>query len=236
MLLKHILSRKMQKDQKVYAKENDVYFRKQSETPDGAEKMKSGEELVVVDGPWWRVAKNGVQGWVRADYISETVQTSPSVKDFVQFVKGQAHLAASEITKKVREAIKDEFGLGKSGDNLNCTEYVMYQVKTKTDVLIKWPADRPRNGGKWADIFERNKLYTVLSEPQVNCAMCFTTGISSDSKINDVGHVAFVEEVLADGSIKISEANWPNQGKYNERPVSKADWQNKYKARFVKFV
>lgn len=226
----------MNKDQKVYAKENDVYFRKQSEAPDGAVKMNAGEELIVVDGPWWRVMKKGVQGWVRADYISETAQAPVSVTDFVQFVKGQAYLAANEVTKKVREVIRDEFGLGKSGDNLNCTEYVQYCVQTKLGIDINWPVKSGRNGGKWWKIFQDAGLYAVLSEPATSCAMCFTAGISNDSKINEVGHVAFVEEMLPDGSIRISEANWPNQGKYNERPISKADWQDKYKARFVKFV
>ncbi len=50
------------------------------------------------------------------------------------------------------------------------------------------------------------------------------------------GHVAFVEDILADGSVRISEANWPKDGIYNERTISKNDWQNKYGAKFIEFV
>lgn len=232
----------MKKDQKVYIKEEGARFRK---TPDTSSAMNiirelsKGQELVFIEssGLWLKVRMGTEEGWVRGDYVSETSLTPAQViQQTLQFIKGQANLATSEIARKVREIIKDEFGLGKSGDPLNCTEYAMYRVKMRTGVTIQWPLDRPRNGGKWADIFERNKLYRVLSEPQMNCSMSFTTGISADPKINDIGHVAFVEEVLSDGSIKISEANWPNQGKYNERTITTTDWQNKYKARFVSFV
>jgi len=232
----------MNKDQKVYIKEDGVRFRKTPDISSAANiirELSKGQELIFLEsnGLWFKVHVGMEEGWVRGDYVSEVSLTPTQViQQTLIFVKGQAYLAASEITKKVRAAIKDEFGLGKSVDTLNCTEYVMYRVKIRTGVTIQWPSDRPRNGGKWADIFERNKLYIIESEPQVNGAMCFTTGISSDQKINDIGHVAFVEEVLPDGSIKISEANWPNQGKYNERPISKAEWENKYKARFIRFV
>lgn len=226
----------MNKDQKVYVKENDVNFRKQSEATDGVQKMKVGQELTIVDGPWFRVIKDGQRGWVRVDYISETIQAPVNITDFVQFVKGQSHFATSEITKKVRKTINDEFGLGKSGDNLNCTEYVSYRIKTKLGIDINWPVQSGRNGGVWWKIFQDAELYKILSEPKVNCAMCFTTGISNDSATNAIGHVVFVEEVSLDGSVKISEANWPNGGKYNERPISKEKWQNKYKAKFIDFA
>lgn len=63
--------------------------------------------------------------------------------------------------------------------------------------------------------------------------MCFTVVRRQDGTITEEGHVAFVEQAFADGSVKVSEANWPHDGIYNERTISKADWQNKYKAQFV---
>ena len=66
--------------------------------------------------------------------------------------------------------------------------------------------------------------------------MSFTMGISSNQKTNEIGHVAFVEEVYPDGSIRISEANWPRNGIYNERVLTVAEWKDKYKGRFVEFV
>ena len=222
---------------KFYIKENEVRFRQSPETIEGAKLLSRGQELEFVDGPWLKVKLDNEVGWVHIDYLTEINSNSVQIiQQVVQFINGQANNAASEITKKVREIISDEFGLGKIGENLNCTEYVMYQIKMKTGVMIQWPMDRPRNGGKWADIFERNKLYKILSKPQVNCAMCFTSGISINPEVNEVGHVAFVEAVLSNNSIKISEANWPRDGIYSERIISKNDWQNKYKARFINFI
>ena len=227
----------MNKDQKVYTKESDVNFRKPSGASDGVEKMKLGQELIVVDGPWFRVTKDGQQGWVHGDYLTEVVPVSlsPDRSALPQFVMGQPNMAGDGNTIEVRKVINDEFGLGKSGDPLNCTEYAQYRVKIKTGVEIKWPADRPRHGGKWAEIFERNNLYKVINEPVLNCAVSFTDVRRRDGTKTEEGHIAFVEEVLPDGSVRISEANWPHDGIYNERSISKADWQNKYKARFIDF-
>ncbi len=217
----------MDKDQKVYIKENDVNFRKQSEAIDGVQKMRVGQELVVVDGPWFRVMKDEQEGWVRADYLSEIVPISSSITaQQNELILGQPNLAASDVIKKIRETIKDTLNGAKNGYSLQCTEYVTYRVKTKLGIDIQWPVSSGRNGGVWWKIFQDARVYKILSEPKVNCAMCFTTGISKDQAVNDVGHVAFVEEALPDGTIKISEANWPNEGKYNERTITKDKWQN----------
>ena len=227
----------MEKDQKVYVKENDVNFRKQSETIDGVQKMKKDQELIIVDGPWFRVAKDGQQGWVRADYISETapVLTQTNLSP-INLIIGQSNSASDDITKKIREVIKDILNGAKNGYGLQCTEYVTYRVKTKLGIDIKWPVSSGRDGGKWGKIFQAAGIYRVLSEPKINCVMCFTAGISQDPKVNDTGHVAFVEEVLPDDSVKISEANWPCDGKYNERIITRDKWQNQYKAQFVDFA
>lgn len=167
--------------------------------------------------------------------IEKATQKITEKELILQLMKGEAYLADNLIVKKLREVIRDEFGLGKSGDCLNCTEFVQFRIKQKFGIEIKWPLDRPRNGGKWASIFEKNDLYKIFDLPRSNCAVSFTTGISNNPKINEIGHVAFVEKVNNDGSIEISEANWPNQGKYNERRLEKWQWQDKYRCRFIDF-
>ena len=232
----------MNKDQKVYVKEKDVNFRKQSETIDGAQKMEMGQELTVVDGPWFRVTKDGQQGWVRADYISETAPiTNQITQPLADFILGQPNSAASDVTKKIRETIKDVLNGAKNGYALQCTEYTTYRVKTKLGIDINWPVQSGRNGGVWWKIFQDAGVYKILSEPKANCAMCFTAGISQDPTTNEIGHVAFVEEVTPDGSVKVSEANWPPKGQqprgqYNERTIPREKWQNQYKAKFVDFT
>jgi surface antigen len=227
----------MIKDQKIYVKEDDVNFRKQSEAIDGAQKMKKDQELIVVDGPWFRVTKDGQEGWVRADYITEIAPEliQPDVSA-ISLVIGQSNPATADITKKIRKIINDVLDGAKNGYGLQCTEYVQYRVKTKLGIDINWPVSSGRNGGVWWKIFQDAGLYKILSEPKADCAMCFTAGISTDFATNAVGHVAFVEEVLPDGSVKISEANWPHNGIYNERTIAKDKWQNQYKAQFVDFT
>jgi len=175
---------------------------------------------------------------IKKPIVTETKNIEQEAKkDFIlELIKGEAHLVDNPIAKKIRELIKDEFGLGKSGDCLNCTEYVQFRVKQKVGIDIKWPSDRPRNGGRWAVIFEKNNVYKTLDFPKINCAVSFTGGISNNSEINAIGHVAFVERVNDDSSIEISEANWPNQGKYNERRLERWQWKDKYKCRFIDFT
>ena len=229
----------MKKDQKIYIKEDGVRFRKPLEAPEGVENMSKGQEVVFVDGPWSRVTKDGKIGWVHADYLSEVNSNPVQPSDQsapISFVKGQQNLFDNPTTIAVRKIINDEFGGGAKRWDLQCTEYAMFCVKTKCNIDIQWPIKSGRDGGKWANIFEQYKKYTVLSEPKANCVACFTEVHRKDGTLTKEGHIAFVEEVFPDGSIRISEANWPSNGIYSERRISKADWQNKYKARFVSFI
>lgn len=227
----------MKKDQKIYITEDGVRFRKPSDAPDGVESMTKGQEVLFIDGPWFRVTKDGKTGWVHADYLSEenSAQTQ-ATQQTPSFIKGQHNQFNSSTTIAIRKIIGDEFGGGVNKWDLQCTEYAMFCVKTKCNIDIQWPVKSGRDGGKWADIFEQNKKYTVLAEPKVNCVACLTEVRRKDGTLTKEGHIAFVEEVFPDGSIKISEANWPGNGIYNDRIISKTDWQSKYKARFVEFT
>lgn len=188
---------------------------------------------------WFEVTANGQTGWVSCYYLTETPPIKLSVelpkKETTQnilpeFKVGVQNLANDSNTIKLRKIIKDEFGRGACGDELQCVEYVQYKVQ-QMGITISWPGERPRHGGRWATIFEKSGQYKILNGPKAGCAMSFTSGI----KNSNIGHVAFVEEVYQDDSIKISEANWPPPGKYNERILKKSDWQDKFKGRFVDF-
>ena len=224
----------MKPNQKLYSKTKGLRFRT---VPDAADKktiikeLDEGQELTLVDGPWLKVNVGGKEGWVHGDYVAEgTISSGHS------FRLGIPNLVNDAMTQVVRKEIGDEYGGGKNGWELQCTEYVTYRVKTKLGVVIKWPVKSGRNGGKWGDIFQKHGTYKVLTEPKQNCVMSFTTGISSNPQTNEIGHVAFIEEVLPGGIIRISEANWPRNGIYNERSLPKGEWQTKYRARFVEFL
>lgn len=232
-------------NKKLYIKEKGVRFRKSPDTSNSENiisNLLQGQELILIDGPWMKVKLGDKEGWVHGDYITEANPNPTSaIQQAINFVVGSANLVDNPLVAAVRKIINDEFGGGRDGDHLNCTEYIQYRVKTKFGIDIKWPVKAGRNGGKWADIFQQYGLYKILTEPQINCAMCFTAGISTNPATNAIGHIAFVEDVLPDGSVKISEANWPPpgqapQGQYSERTIPKEKWQNQYKARFVLFT
>lgn len=201
-----------------------------------------GKEVLVIQeqDKWFKVKVDDREGWVSCYFLVEDspikqiveLQKKESTDDILPVFKaGVINLVNDANTIKLRKIIKDAFGLGANGCCLQCTEYVHYRVQ-RMGITIKWPNERPRHGGRWATIFEKSGQYKVLSKPKAGCAMSFTSGI----KNSNVGHVAFVEEVYNNESIKISEANWPPPGKYYERILSKSQWQDKYKGRFIDFI
>lgn len=151
-------------------------------------------------------------------------------------MRSQTNPADSEATKRLRKFINYEFGLDFEKDHLQCTEYVHFKVLKELGTKIDWTGRvGPRHGVAWPDQFLTLKRYRVLDMPKKGYTMSFTAGCTVPP-----GHVAFVEEVLNDDSIVISEANWPppgqkEQGQYNKRPLSKKDWKEKYRGRFVDF-
>ncbi len=208
------------------------------------EAIPHGQEVLVVSerDKWFEIEySGGKRGWISSVYLTEEkplesiqrVVKEDATSELPQFKKAVANLVNDTNTIKLRKIIEDEFGGGANSWDLQCTEYVCYKLR-QMGVRISWPAERPRHGGRWAGIFERSGLYKILNGPKAGCAMCFTTGFRTVA-MNETGHVAFVEQVLEDGSVKISEANWPPPGKYNERVMPISEWRDKYKCRFVDF-
>ena len=214
----------------------DVASTKLGTTPYGAE-----VNILNEQGKWFEIKTNNLQGWVSSVYLTEErppEQQQPKLKESIsdelpQFRIGVANNARDPNTLKLRKIINYEFGLNFEEDELQCTEYVQYRTHL-AGINIKWPTKTGRNGGSWANIFKSHGLYKVLDEPRAGCAMSFTTGFRTPV-MNRTGHIAFVEQVLENGSVQISEANWPPPGKYNERVVSVSEWRDKYKCRFVDF-
>ncbi|MDD2757971.1 MAG: CHAP domain-containing protein [Patescibacteria group bacterium] len=196
-------------------------------------------EAVEENGDWFRVNADGKNGWVSKFYLVEVVpialenlQKKEVFQDVVPaFHNHEKNLATDANSIKLRKIINDEFGGGARRDDLQCVEYVHYKIQ-QMGITIKWPAERPRNGGLWAGIFQRSAQYRILEEPKAGCAMSFVGSLKNPA----VGHVAFVEEVYQDGSIKISEVNWPPPGVYSERVISKSQWKDKYQAKFIDFT
>lgn len=165
-----------------------------------------------------------IQRSVKGDF-TDVVEKKPET---LTFIIGRPNPASSALAQKIREVIADMYGNQRNGFDLQCTDYATYKVRTVLGVTIHWPVKSGRDGGKWDDIFEKHTLYTVLKKPEKH-----TTFHMPQTPQVPTGHVGFVEDVLPDGSIKVSECNWPGQGKYNERVVSPAKFAT---WRFVKYV
>ena len=195
-------------------------------------------EVIEENGDWVKVNAEGSAGWVSKFYLEENspvalenLQKKEVAQDVLPvFQNHEKNLATDANAMKLRKIINDEFGGGARRDDLQCVEYVHYKVQ-QMGITINWPKERPRNGGLWAGIFQRSGQYKVLDEPKAGCAMSFVGSL----KNSVVGHVAFVEEVYQDGSIKVSEVNWPPPGVYSERILPKSQWKEKYQAKFIDF-
>lgn len=165
--------------------------------------------------------------------ITQKIEVTPELP---VFEVDQPNPALADNTIKLRKIINKAFGLNFEKDCLQCTEYVQYKVKITFNIDIDWSGRiGHRHGGRWIDQFTRLGRYKILDTPKKGCAMSF----ANPNFNKPWGHVAFVEEVLEDEneSIKISEANWPNKGIYNERTLSKQEWsQEKWGAKFIDFT
>lgn len=198
-------------------------------------RLKHGDGLTPIDDKngWFKVPYEGQIGWISGDWviIPEEVKPENDKKDKLKIAKidfktKRPHKYNSEKTKKLRQIINDEFGGELKKWDLQCTEYTHYRIKLEGHT-IKWPKERPQHGGRWAKIFEKTN-YKVSDKPIKGTAMSFTGIIK-------YGDVAYVEKVNKDGSVFISEANWPKDGIYCERTIS-LERQKQYGAKFIKFV
>lgn len=205
--------------------------------PFGAEVFLSSQ-----DGKWLYVEYGpGKYGWVSSYYITENnpkagekavVEDAQNI--FPKFKIGAANPAGGENTVKLRLLIRDEFGAGRTGAPLQSAEYATYRLQC-FGVKIKWPVRTGRNAGRWAEIFKTYGTYPVLEEPKAGSVVVFSSGFKT-AEADALGHAAFVEKVYRDGAIRISEANWPPPGKYNERTLAPGEWRDKYKGKFIIFT
>jgi hypothetical protein len=150
------------------------------------------------------------------------------------FIIGAPNKSDSAASLYIRKRIRDQFNGGANNWPLQCTEGAAFFLLYNHGITIEWPVKYGRHGGLWPAIFEHFKMFCELPEPHAGGTVHFTSGLGSKA-VNEIGHVAYVQKVNKAGDIFIKEFNWPNSGKYNERWVTRDQWQNKYKARFIRY-
>lgn len=173
-----------------------------------------GEMVMMIEprGRFFRVIRNGVEGWVfRDDLVDRAIRVYP------EFISGEENSVNHSNTVHVRAILGDIFGLQRSDFPLQAGEYALYRL-WKKGIHIEWPQERPRTPGLWHKILKGSAHVHIGVSPKASSIMEY---VSTD----DVGHLAYVEDVFPDDTISISEANYPDSGIYNERELLKSEWK-----------
>jgi len=173
--------------------------------------------VLEVKDMWAQVASGEYVGWVYVDDLEDR-----AAHVYPSFHGGEENLADDPATLRLRAIIQDEFGAGEMGLPLQAEEYVLYRLYRK-EVRIAWPQVRPRTPGTWHEILATTSGVSIATDPKPGSVMEFFV-FDEDGK-ESWGHMAYIEAVFPDESIQIAEANWPDDGRYNERVLVKEEWQ-----------
>jgi hypothetical protein len=169
--------------------------------------------MLDVQGRFCKVAWGNTEGWILKDNLADR-----SSRVYPEFVVGHENGPDHPNTLRVRACIDDEFGLGHSDFWLQAGEYIVYRL-LRQSISIAWPPPRPRVPGSWHQL--------LRGLPGITMRVIPTAGsILEYADESEIGHLAYVEAVFPDGTIAISEANYPDRGIYNERALSKSEWQS----------
>lgn len=172
--------------------------------------------VLQVSGPWAYVASGPHEGWAYGEDLEDR-----AAHVYPAFHIGEPNRDDDPSTERLRALINDEFGAGEVGLPLQAEEYVLYRL-WKRGAKIAWPPVRPRSPGTWASILASVPGIRVSPEPTPGAVMEFTLPHEGGETF---GHLAYVEAVFPDGTLQLSEANWPEEGIYNERALTSAEWQ-----------
>ncbi len=208
---------------------NTVMYTASIATPLKSAPAASGDAIVAVlpygsmvmvlktDDAWAYVASGAHEGWVYAEDLEDR-----AAHVYPAFHIGEENQDDDPATLRLRAIIEDEFGAGEIGLPLQAEEYVLYRL-IKRGVRITWPKVRPRSPGMWASILKDAPQVRVTNAPASGSVMEF---MHTEEGSEPWGHVAYVEATFPDGSVQLSEANWPEQGIYNERVLVESEWRD----------
>ena len=166
---------------------------------------------VSTENDWVHIFYKGMEGYVElSDLTDRAAYVYPTL------TIGEAYEAHDPHTERLRAVISDEFSYGDGDEPLQAEEYVTYKL-LRQSMVIPWPAVRPRTPGTWRTLLQDIPAVTISSDPSPRSVIEW----QGDAR----GHVAYVEAVFPDGTIQISEANYPDRGIYNERTMVESEWR-----------
>ena len=167
--------------------------------------------LMALQGRWAQVRLAGIVGWVFKDAL--VLQIDDVYPRFTQEVQ---YNAEHPETIKLRACIDDEFGGARGVHPLSAAEYIHYKLKQKQR-LIDWGDIRMRIPGTW-----QRKLRGGFG---IHMGIISKTESVMEYVMDDVGHLAFVEAVFPDGSIKITEIGKLDDHAYTETVLTPDQWK-----------
>lgn len=176
--------------------------------------LRYGSSVVVegAEGRFAHVREGGVVGWMlRDDLFSRGADVYP------ECVVGKTYPYDDPHTIRLRACINDVFYGGETESSLQAPEYVLYKL-FRRHLTIVWPATRPRTPGRWHTILKGTPGIHIGVTPKTGSIIEYTLE-------NDIGHLAYVDAVFSDERISLSEANYPDNGIYSERTLTKEEWQ-----------
>jgi hypothetical protein len=162
-------------------------------------------------GKFLHVRSNGHEGWMLRDDVTTSAEDVYPV-----FVPGEVNDIDDPNTIRVRAIIQDAFSGGRIECPLQAGEYIQYRLYRR-GIIIPWTDERPRTPGRWHHILKGIAGVRIGVLPKTGAIMEY---VSED----EVGYLAYVEAVLPDNTITVSEVNYPDQGIYSERMLSREAW------------
>ncbi len=174
-----------------------------------------GELVMALEsrGRWIKISFKQHEGWVLREALAPQAASV-----YPTFVAGEEYHADDQSVVKLRGIIHDEFGAGAAEMPLQAGEYVVYRLFRK-NLAITWPSARPRTPGNWHTILRGCLGVHIGIAPKTGAIMEFI-------REDETGHVAYIESVLPDNTITISEVNMPDNGIYNERTLTETEWKD----------
>lgn len=164
-------------------------------------------------GRWVNISYANHTGWALRDmFFDRAAYVHPD------FVVGEPNDTDSINTLRTRACIGNEFHADKAELPLTAGEYVLYRLYKKGVRTVPWPDARPRIPGIWHELLRGREQVYITIEPQGGSIMEYV-------REGGEGHLAFVEAVFPDDTISLSEVDYPDQGIYNERVLSREEWR-----------
>lgn len=167
--------------------------------------------LMKLQGRWAQVQFGDVEGWVFKDAL---VGAEDEV--YPHFQANTLYVADNPETVKLRAVIDDMFGGARAEHSLSPAEYVSYRLKRKYRI-IAWGSAHGRIPGTW-----QRKLRGMLG---VHIGIHPKTGSVMEYIVDDIGHLAFVEAVFPDESMKITEIGKYDEPTFSEEILQPEEWK-----------